>query len=130
MIAYYCDKLCSGECCAPLRWALIAALNPPEDTATREAIWIAYGEALEVINNPTKLAELLDVALNARGVESQALTPKDGLCAVAYVASSDGEVVRYMRPIPEARGDLVAIIATPANKTSRDECERIVQGDT
>jgi hypothetical protein len=61
MKAYCCDKLCSGECCEWLQNALADPLDPDGCTCPE-------CQAYDAVRSPAKLAELLAMALRARGL--------------------------------------------------------------
>jgi hypothetical protein len=120
-MTYHCDKLCSGECCAPLRFAIRAH----EQSDYLACDTYAQDEAYRATDDPAKLAELMAMALLARGVE---------LLGIAFCVV-DGSIVvvaskwRRVRTMPQARAALLTIMALPADASSKPQCERIVRGD-
>jgi len=145
MITFHCDKLCSGECCAPLRWALDKceyAIVFERRKRAREAA------ALIAIDDPAKLAALMAMALRSRGVDV-ALYDQRGMwtwqtqfavypCWITVQLDPEihGVSVEHtsghgfdMTPT-QAHAMLVAIMATPADDSSRDACERIIRGES
>jgi len=105
-------------------------------------------EAFSQCNGPAKLAELLAMALRSRGHAvdaAHATAEKYDTDTLFLIGSySDSIIVnwfvrrdthhawkkRRVLTMPQARAALLAIMATPADKSSREECERIIGGET
>jgi hypothetical protein len=150
---FHCDKLCSGPCCAPLRFAL-PFVDSHEIHHCRKWALGEY-EACSAVNDPAKLAELMAMALRARGVNTDLdndswsvtivrhlvngvrISPRSWLLpsGVPHTTTTRRHATlslpgrEYDFDMPEARAKLLAIMATSANETSRDECERILRGN-
>jgi hypothetical protein len=140
--SFHCDKLCSGECCAPLRWAL----SECDETSVRHCRrhWKPgeYHACLAVVDS-AKLAELMAMALLGRGFArdgDRSVSADRRVCVgihggLIWVGIGDTEHKPFFMPkkalsfaMPEARAATLAIMTTSASDSSRDACERIVRG--
>lgn len=106
-----------------LPW-IIERANSGEERARFEVTCnsVLHGELWDSIHDPAKLAELLAGEGRRLGLETRALTPKDGLACFAYV--DDGEVVRSCLAMPQARTILAAWLAFP-NDATKDASEAV-----
>lgn len=124
MTAYHCEKLCSGPCCAPLQWAL-------EE-------WSSFYDG-------AKLAELGAMALRARGFADTAHFDDDFALTSQFRirVQDDGEIVCVVWRIegthklqcvrctlPQFRALLARIMATSPDESSREQCERMIRGES
>jgi len=134
---FHCEKLCSCDTCAPTRWALSydegfgKPLGSYAAGLFRESA--AYTAAWFASRDPAKLAEVMAIALGARGfVNSNKLRitcwehPTTKVLMIGIWSPKRCE--NFDCDMPTARLKLLAIMATPANKTSRGGCERILKG--
>jgi hypothetical protein len=86
--------------------------------------------AYAAIDDPAKLAELLAMALRARGSTWAAEADDDDAQNVLiYQERANGCSYRSV-PLSTARAALAAIMATPADPSSRERCERIIRGES
>lgn len=154
MTTFHCDKLCSCDTCAPIRWALsyVESVGKPlgsyaavchRDSAERLAAWFAS-------RDPAKLAELTLLAMVARGWHSFddpgeymelpcVHVVSDVVDSTPYVGirlwwweDLDKHVRRSLEmtfAIHKARAKLLAIMQTSPDESSRDACERILRGE-
>lgn len=152
MTTFHCDKLCSCETCAPIRWALsyIESFGKPLGSYAavchRESA--AYLAAWWASRDPAKLAELLVLGCQARGWHSFD-EPGDYMvlpCVRVVPCIVDGTgymnmdtwVERATSPILschgtsltmlQARAKLLAIMQTAHDESSREACEQILKG--
>ena len=125
-MSFHCDKLCSGACCASLQWALRAqSLIDRGLPAALSGMSEQQATALYDVSDPVKLAELLAMALRARGVDVVS-ADHHWTGSIVIVLRGDERIVLSM---PQARTVLAAIMALPADESSREACERIIRGD-
>lgn len=143
MTTFHCDKLCSCNTCAPIRWALKLATQdirraevfvqyPPQTGDTGE-LQFEY-EAMCAILDPAKLAELMVMGLRARGIQISIEDANE--YGVSFLIWSAKHPV-HGRPLPEqrwvspakVRSQVLAIMATPPDESSREACERILKGE-
>jgi hypothetical protein len=88
---------------------------------------------LRALYNPAKLAELMAVGLLARETVRVTVVVELGQITVARWTGWGNESlmqfewVRKDVSMPQARALLAAIMATPADESSRETCERIVR---
>jgi len=104
--------------------------------------------AAETLLDPAKLTELMMMALRARGFDAAcdwsdrhdfyvAWWPNDPqyVDGTQWIHVRAGSFGRFKGlstnelDMPATRAKLLRIMRTPADETSRDECERIVRGD-
>ena len=123
MTTFHCDKLCMGECCTPLRWALNCEYDDLPSCGCESALCQAQLAA----DDPAKLAELMVMAMRARGIEAQPLEPRDGMCA--FACACEGDAARWMRAMPQARAATLAIMSTPADESSKGRVEALIRGE-
>lgn len=136
MKTYCCEKLCSGDCCAPLRWAVknVHCYLDNDGRLIRDllggAIWLAMQSdeiqaqhaAILAITDPAKLAELLVLGGNARGADTvEAWTSWGELVGI----SVNGYTPRLLA-MPEARALLAYIMITIADDVSKWQCEQLL----
>jgi len=132
-VSFHCDKLCLGECCAPLQWALhVQSLIDRGLPAALSGMSEQQATALYDVSDPAKLAELHAMGLRARGIDADVFPwiPEDGTpwTPRVHIRLAGNGIVRL--ELPEARTLLLAIMALPADDSSRGACERIVRGES
>ena len=157
---FCCDKLCSAECCEPLRYGMNRAkydntrlfsqsrpdlfgqscrpsvmvrrydfvLEERNDTAYSYRIGALRVEAFVAVHDPKTFAELMAMALRARGMANVCAHHFLGhewvvatMCVGIY-----GATLVSMRDMRQARKALLAVMATPAEESSFEEVRRIV----
>lgn len=109
-----------------LRWALRDIDRPPHGGiagATKDT-WRARDAARDDLCDPAKLAVIIVDLMTAHGIESQALTLKNGHCCFAFVDPCDCDVVRRVFTMPQARAFALALLEAP-NATTLDFERRI-----
>lgn len=123
MTAFHCDKLCSGACCEWVRiWCDVMATRPVFATAVECPVGgCASCYARNALVDPAKLAELLVLAMRARGLDLHAFVAFDGERVV--VANPLGHGPRLA--LPQARALLARIMATPPDESSRAQVEAL-----
>jgi hypothetical protein len=93
---------------------------------------------VKLVHNPAKLAELIVIALRARDIDAVGVDGENPGCrsaAFAVWSNSDGVVIDddackfHELTMPQARRILAAIMATPADVSSREQCERLIKGE-
>ncbi len=138
-MSYHCDKLCSGECCAPLRSALEFAKQYCDPDETR---WLVYQKngwfltrpwivaPLDAIHNPAKLADLMAMGLRARGCAGRGFIDIVGDALVLRYWSEPRKRVKREFSLSEARAATLAIMALPSDASSKSQCERIIRGES
>ncbi len=133
MSAYHCGKLCDNACCAPLRWALDCEYDNLPSCGCESALY----QAQLVADDPAKLAELGVMALRVRGVDAcvfgdDCFPWQWGILATEqWIEILPHDVPeRIIYSMPQFRALLARIITTPPDESSRDECERIIRGET
>ena len=126
MTTFHCATLCSGPCCAPLLHMLTrsqsgVSMEPRKDTP------VSIRCAIVAVLDPVKLAELMALALRARGFGGAIYVHEQEL-HVCWSMTANCTTTQWLT-VPQARARLLRIMHTPADPTSRDECERILRGD-
>lgn len=136
MTTFHCDKLCSDECCEPLRWALtyIEHFGKPLGSyvAGQQQTPTACITAWRASRDLAELAELMAIGLRVRGlvdgnhvrithfmhpIKNQMI----GIWWPRHCENADCDMV-------EARAKLLAIMQTAPDKSSRKACESILRG--
>jgi hypothetical protein len=113
-----------------------------------QSTWSAFRAASDALVDSAKLAELLAMALRARGVDAVSrrradygVKRLDLVHAVviwdqsqsaqgAALLDIDGYCVWKIVALSDIRNMLAAAMATPANTSSRDQCMRLVRGES
>jgi hypothetical protein len=72
-------------------------------------------QAARDANDPAKLASIIEFLLDAQGIESQALSPKDDNCCISFVDPCDCDVVRKIFTMPQARAFALRLLDAPAD---------------
>jgi hypothetical protein len=140
MSAYHCDKLCSGTCCAPLRWALNCEYDDLPSCGCESALC----QAQLAVDDPAKLAELGAMALRARGIDAIAVQANAENAAKVNAANPDFAIVWAKNGVfltawkfdwrtesaSDIRALLARIMATPADESSREQCEGLIRGES
>lgn len=148
MTTFHCDKLCSCDACAPIRWALsyVESVGKPlgsyaagmfRDSAKCTAAWWAS-------RDPAKLAELMVMGLRARGLSVEVRRygahrwTRSTDVAIWYGYADNGLQLYVGDPIGttfcpvtlvEFCAKLLAVMQTSPNESSREACERILRGE-
>lgn len=150
---YHCDKLCSGECCAPLRYGLDRWMRAPGFAANLCDIkddekgpnWPQQQhDALLALSDPAKLADLGAMALRARGFSVVVVAPDIQRWKAPNHLSirwHDDEIGVYddglltclvaeSYTLAEFRALVARTMATLANESSREQAERLIRGES
>jgi hypothetical protein len=135
MSAYHCDKLCSKTCCAALRDAIDFANNSDLDEISRS--WKRPKDKIAGllfdVHDPAKLAQLMAMGLRARGIDAGPIN-HDGWEIWPYkdkiiVDTTYMEDAMFFFALPEFRALLARVMATPADESSREQCEKLIRGE-
>jgi len=147
--AFHCDNLCSCDTCAPTRWALSYVEGFRKPLGSYAAVChresAAYLAAWSASRDPAKLAELMAMGGESRGMVVL-IFPLAARATTAPILRDKATLVFYdvdaihiypslsltprILTLGQVRADLLAIMSTPANETSRNECERIIRGES
>ena len=128
---FHCDKLCElFDEHAPriLPW-IIERANSGDEFAAYEVTSrsLKHAAIWDAVTDPAKLAELMALALRARGFGGAIYVHEQEL-HVCWSMTANCTTTQWLT-VPQARARLLRIMHTPADPTSRDECERILRGD-
>ena len=143
----------SDTICGHDRALVLAALQMTNDMSDELLVVMVAGArakgntgpktaVVEALLDPAKLAELMASALRARGLEMTIDTDRDNVCisvlngdiVVEYEQQGErapGDWSGYSKVVfalPTARTQLLAIMQTTADPSSRETCERILRG--
>lgn len=136
-MSFHCDKLCSGECCFRLLKALALVLR--DHVACAHIPNVARGDvfgatasmqAHAAINDPAKIVELMAMGLRARGHHKAAGSIVGDYMWISYV--DDGELydfAMHVNSMEHRHKQLLAIMHTTADPSSREACEKILRGN-
>ena len=135
MIAFHCHKLCSCDTCAPVR-LIIERLDGQNEPTSRIGTRSEYA-AQDALCDPAKLAELMVLALRARGFDVGPFAVRGGTTIQIWASNFGTIVVETNGPdyshtsltMLQTRAKLLAIMQTPPDESSRDACEQILKGE-
>lgn len=150
MSTCHCDKLCSNACCVPL-WITLDRLakNKLSSGHNEHGVqFVSFGDGhactddrmvrpYNDVHDPAKLAELGAMALRARGFIVELLSdyyPRDQMSYGVVITWTNTSVdVRFDEwqnmTLPQFRSILARVMATPADESSREQCEKLIRGE-
>ena len=139
-MTFHCDKLCGGECCKKIRRMLRMSLGNTDQLATIANCTCIECTILRALYNPAKRAELMAMALRARGIDAaverwQITQPPSDIVIwhdeqnIRIYGGRVWQVWRRSLSMAQARDILAAIMRTPADESSKSQCEQIIMDD-
>ena len=136
MNKWRCDKLCSDVCCADY----VSALENPDGWQWIDHKCSGLIAAYKDIDEPKTLAELMAMALRARGIDAaverwQITQPPSDIVIwhdeqnIRIYGGRVWQVWRRSLSMAQACASILAIMRTPADESSKSQCEQIIMDD-